>query len=128
MAGTFLICAATPLAWIAAVVERLITIPCHVSARAWALFGVARRSWPPFWLGFGVLTAVDTIAGWLYVSGKLGAISIWWIEVALLPFAIISIPLTRWAIRHWPASAETDVSTQQRFDNSESRSPTRTRT
>ena len=97
-----LMLAATPLAWLVGPVERAITIPCHVSSRVLALLGVARGKWTPFWVGFAMITLVDVVAGFAHVSGRLGMFSIWWLELAILPFAILSLPLTVWAARKWP--------------------------
>jgi len=97
-----LMLATTPLAWLVGPVERAITIPCHVSSRVLALLGVARGKWTPFWIGFAMITLVDVVAGVAHVSGRLGMFSIWWLELAILPFAILSLPLTVWAARKWP--------------------------
>jgi hypothetical protein len=105
VAAMSLMTAATPLAWLTGPVERVIAILCHVAARTLALYGVARRSWWPFWAGFALLTAVDTVAGSAHVSGKLGTFSDWWIEAAILPFALASVALTKWAVRRWPGNA-----------------------
>jgi uncharacterized membrane protein YhfC len=97
-----LLLATTPLAWLVAPAERAIVITCHVSARMLALLGVAQRRWLPFWAGFAILTLVDCVAGAAQLSGRLGMFSMWWIELAILPFALISIPLVRLCVRRWP--------------------------
>lgn len=83
-------------------VERAITILCHTSSRVLVIIAVARRKHLYFWAGFLLITGIDTIAGYAHLSGILSTHSTWWIELAILPFAIISIPVIKWCIRHWP--------------------------
>jgi hypothetical protein len=28
---------------------------------------------------------------------------VWWIELAILPAAVVSVPIIRWCVIHWPA-------------------------
>jgi hypothetical protein len=93
---------ATPLAWLVAPIERALTIPCHVSARTMTLLGVARRRWTPLVAGFALFAAIDSVAGVAHVSGRLGMFSLWWLELAVLPFALMSIPLIARCVRTWP--------------------------
>ena len=51
--------------------------------------------------GFLIFTLLDGIAGASHVSGKIGHISMWWIELAILPFALISIPILKWIHVGW---------------------------
>jgi hypothetical protein len=104
IAGAALMTAVTPLAWLVGPVERALAILCHIAARTTALYGVASRRWWPFWIGFALLSLVDTIAGWTYVAETLGTSSLWWLEAAIAPLAIVSIPLIGWAARRWPRS------------------------
>jgi hypothetical protein len=95
----------TSLVWLTGPVERAIAVMCHVSSRALVLFGVARRRWFwPFVSGFLILTAIDTVAGYAHLAGLMGKLSIWWIESAILPAALASVPITAWCIRRWPQS------------------------
>jgi hypothetical protein len=97
----------TPLAVLVAPVERVIALLCHISSRTLLLWGVARGRWFwPFVGGFVLMSAVDTIAGYVHLAGLLGKVNVWWIELALAPFAVISIPITIWCIRHWPKFTE----------------------
>jgi hypothetical protein len=66
------------------------------------LLSVARRRWSFFWYGFAIMTAIDGIAGVAYLTGLLGQISTWWIELAIAPFALASLPIIWWCLRHWP--------------------------
>jgi len=94
--------ASTPLLWLVAPVERIMAILCHASMRALILLGaVHRRPMMVFW-GFVIFTLLDSIAGAAHVSGKLGTLSTWWIELAILPFALVSIPILRWCYVRWP--------------------------
>ncbi|MCX7427734.1 MAG: YhfC family glutamic-type intramembrane protease [Planctomycetia bacterium] len=95
--------ATTPLLWLVAPVERIIAILCHVSSRALVLLGVARGRWFwPFVAGFLIMTAIDAVAGYVYLAGLMGKISVWWIELAIAPAALLSIPILVWCIRNWP--------------------------
>jgi hypothetical protein len=91
--------------WISALipaVERLIAILCHVASRVLALMAVASRQWMLFCYGFLLLSGIDAVAMFLHLSGKVNTISFWAMEAMLAPFALASIPITRWCIRHWP--------------------------
>ncbi|HUU10887.1 MAG TPA: YhfC family glutamic-type intramembrane protease [Phycisphaerae bacterium] len=94
---------ATPLVWLVGPVERILVVLCHTSSRALVLLGVARQRWSLFWWGFLLMTGLDAVAGWAHVSGQVGRISFWWLELAILPFAVVSIPIIAWCIRTWPA-------------------------
>ena len=96
---------ATPVLWLVGPVERVIAILCHTSSRTLVFLGVARRRWPFFWWGFLLFACLDSIAGFAHVSGKIGEISMWWIELAIAPLAIASIPIIRWCLGHWPEAA-----------------------
>ena len=51
--------------------------------------------------GFVLFTLLDGIAGGVHVSGKLGTFSPWWVELALLPFALVSVPILRWCYKKY---------------------------
>ena len=93
--------ATTPLSWLAGPVERIIAILVHASSRALVLLGVAHRRVGMVLAGFAIFTAVDAVAGAAHLSGKLGTFSMWWIELAVLPLAVASIPILRWCYRCW---------------------------
>jgi len=93
----------TSLPWLTGTVERIIAILVHTSSRTLVLLSVARRRWCFFWYGFLLLSAVDAIAGFVLVSDIASRVSIWWVELAIAPFALASVPIIRWCIRHWPA-------------------------
>jgi len=96
----------TPLLWLVAPVERIIAILCHASSRALILLGaVHRRPMMVFW-GFLIFTLLDSVAGAAHVSGKLGSVSTWWIELAILPCALVSIPILRWCYLRWRDAGE----------------------
>jgi hypothetical protein len=95
---------ATPLFWLAGPAERVIAVLCHTTSRALVLLGVARGRWT--WLfaaGFLLLSAVDVVAGYVHLAGALGRVSTWWIELALTPAALVSIPVLVACVRRWPA-------------------------
>jgi uncharacterized membrane protein YhfC len=98
----------TPLLWLVAPVERVIAILCHTSSRALVLLGVARKSWFwPFTWGFLIMTAIDSIAGYVHLSEQVGKMNTWWIELAIAPAALVSIPILAWCVRNWPAFERT---------------------
>jgi hypothetical protein len=49
-------------------------------------------------LGGSILDGIATAA---HLSGKLGSFSMWWIELAILPMALLSIPILRWCYAIW---------------------------
>jgi hypothetical protein len=65
------------------------------------LYGVMRRQYRYFWAGFAILTVLDAIAGYFHLAELINKVSLWWIELILLPFAVISIPIIIWCYRHW---------------------------
>ena len=107
-AGT-LIAGVGAATWIGALVpaiERLIAILCHVASRVLALMAVASRRWVLFCYGFLLLSGIDAVAMYLHLSGQLNTMSFWTVEAMIAPFALVSIPITRWCIRHWPSAPE----------------------
>ena len=91
----------TPLLPLISPVERIIAILCHASSRVLVLFALAQRRQRFFWAGFLILTAIDAIAGYFHLSGLISKISTWWVELLLIPFAAISIPIIIWCFRNW---------------------------
>jgi hypothetical protein len=55
-----------------------------------------------FW-GFAIFTVLDGIVTAAHLAGAVGTISMWWIELAILPMALISIPILRWCYAEWGA-------------------------
>ncbi len=93
--------ATTPFFWLLAPVERIIAILCHTSSRALILLGAVKKKPMMIFWGFLIFTLLDGVAGAAHVSGKLGAISTWWIELAILPLAVVSIPIIRSCYAQW---------------------------
>jgi hypothetical protein len=91
----------TPLFWLAGPAERVIAILCHASSRALILLGMAHQRLMMIVWGFVLFTLLDGIAGAAHVSGKLGTFSSWWIELAVLPFAFVSVPVLGWCFQTW---------------------------
>lgn len=102
--GIDAVAAVTPLFWLLAPTERIIAILCHASSRALVLLGVTNRKHHLVFWGFFLFTLLDGIAGALHVSGKIGQISMWWIELAMLPFALISILVLTLCHARWDKS------------------------
>jgi uncharacterized membrane protein YhfC len=96
----------TPLLWLAGPAERIIAILCHIASRTLVLFAVASRRWTFFWYGFLLLSAIDVIAGWLYVTDTVNAFNMWWVELMLAPFAFVGVPIVKWCLRKWPEPAQ----------------------
>lgn len=91
-----------PVFFLLAPVERTLTILCHTSSRVLTFYAAARKKYLFFWAGFLLMTGLDAIAGYVHLAGLLNQITMWWIELALLPFAVISIPIIIWCLKHWP--------------------------
>jgi uncharacterized membrane protein YhfC len=98
------ISAHTPVMWLAGPAERVIAILAHTASRVLVLRAVAGRRWLGFWAGFGWLSGVDLVAGVALLTGMTTSGSLWLIELMILPFGVLSIPLIRWAVRHWPTT------------------------
>lgn len=96
----------TPVLYLIGPVERIIAILCHTSSRSLVLFAVAKKKYVYFWAGFLIMTAIDAIAGYVHLAGLLNKINMWWVELALLPFALISIPVIKWCIKNWDSTQE----------------------
>jgi uncharacterized membrane protein YhfC len=91
-------------------VERLIAIQCHIAARVLVLLAVARRQWVLFWGGFGLLSAVDALATYLYLTDQVNTLSPWTIELMMAPFGLLSIPITLCCVRQWPPDQQSPAS------------------
>jgi len=87
---------ATPLFWLLGTVERIIALLCHASSRALLLLGAVHGSYYMIFWGVALFSLLDGVAGAVHVSGKVRTVSLWWIELTLLPFALISIPILLW--------------------------------
>jgi hypothetical protein len=97
--------AVTPLFWFVGPVERVTAVLVHASTRALVLLGLTyRKRMLVFW-GFWIFALLDSVAGAAQLSESIGTISLWWIELALSPFALISIPILTWCVAHFPAKA-----------------------
>jgi uncharacterized membrane protein YhfC len=99
------ISAHTPLMWLAGPAERVIAILAHTASRVLVLRAVAGRRWLGFWAGFGWLSGVDLLAGVALLTGMTTSGSLWLIELMILPFGVLSVALTRWAVRRWPTTS-----------------------
>lgn len=106
------VAAVTPLFWLIAPIERSIAILCHTSSRALVLLGVSNRKYMLVFWGFLIFTLLDGVAGAAHLSGKIGNISMWWIELAVLPFALISIPIIRWCYANWGRGGENRIESE----------------
>jgi uncharacterized membrane protein YhfC len=95
----------TPLWWFVAPVERVIALLVHASTRALVLLGLTHHKAIMVFWGFWIFALLDSIAGGAQISGKLGDISLWWIELMLVPFALVSVPILRWCVRRFPSEA-----------------------
>jgi len=107
------VAAVTPLYWLAGPVERTIAILCHASTRALVLLGVSKKKYTLVLWGFVLFTLLDGIAGGVHVAGLMGKISVWWIELAILPFAVVSVPILIWCYRRWPEERVIPVETNE---------------
>lgn len=87
---------ATPLIYLVAPVERIIAILCHAASRALILLGAVHGSATMIFWGYTLFALLDGMAGAAHVSGKVRTLSLWWIELAMSPFALASIPIIVW--------------------------------
>ncbi len=95
----------TPLFFLVAPVERIIAILCHTSSRALVVLSVVRKKQIYFWVGFLIMTAIDAIAGYAHLAGYVNTVSIWYIELALVPLAVASILMIKWYYEKWTTNS-----------------------
>jgi hypothetical protein len=95
--------AVTPVFWLVGPVERVLAVLVHASSRALILLGLTHHRLMMAYWGFWIFALLDSIAGAAQLSGRLGTFSLWWIELALLPFGLISIAILRWCAARYPA-------------------------
>jgi hypothetical protein len=93
--------AVTPLYWLAGPVERIFAILCHASSRTLILLGVTRKKYALVFWGFLLFTLLDSVAGGAHVAGLIGQVSTWWVELALLPVVLVSVPVLIWCRKRW---------------------------
>jgi hypothetical protein len=105
--------AVTPLFWLLGPVERCIAIACHASSRALVLLGTSHRKPGMVVWGLLLFAVLDGIAGGAHVSGKIGEVSMWWIELAIAPCAVVGIPILRWCYLRWGAARDRRQSAEQ---------------
>ncbi|RKX31437.1 MAG: YhfC family intramembrane metalloprotease [Verrucomicrobia bacterium] len=86
----------TPLFWLVGPVERIIAILCHGASRALILSGYARRTRWRIVGGFALFALLDSVAGWIQLSGKMGTVSMWKLESAIIPVGILSAVVLVW--------------------------------
>jgi hypothetical protein len=96
------VAASTPLYWLAGPVERITAILCHASTRALILLGIDKQKYLMAFWGFLLFAMLDGVAGGAHAAELIGTASLWWIELAILPFGIISVPILVWCYRRWP--------------------------
>ncbi len=97
--------ATTSLVFLLSPIERAMTILAHMASRGLILYGFATGRVRPVVWGFLLFTGLDGVAGLAHVSGLVGTVSLWWIELMILPFALISVFAISWLLRQWPAAA-----------------------
>jgi len=90
----------TPALALVAPLERLLVILCHIASRTLVLFAVFRKKPVYFWAAFFLMTTIDMIAGYAHLAGLVNTISMWWIELTLVPFALVSILIVRWCVKN----------------------------
>lgn len=95
----------TPVFWLVAPVERITAVLVHASSRALILLGLTYRKLMMVFWGFWIFALLDSVAGAAQLSGRLGTFSLWWIELAILPFGLIGIPILWFCARRFPAKA-----------------------
>jgi hypothetical protein len=88
--------------WLVGAVERSIALLGHTASRALVLLGTAHRRVAMVLSGWVLFVMVDGVAGAFILSGRSGHISLWWLELAVAPFAIAGIPIVRWCWTRWP--------------------------
>jgi hypothetical protein len=101
----------TPMGWLAGPVERVLAISCHVGTRMLALLAVATGRWRWLAAGFVLFSGLDAVAGYAYISGFVARGNMWWMELALVPFAILSLAAIPLCARRWRAAPAPSLAT-----------------
>lgn len=91
----------SPLFFFIGPAERIMAILCHIASRVLVILGVTKKNGLMVFVGFLLFTLLDGIAGAAHIYGLVGNISMWWIELALLPYALASIPIIILCHRKW---------------------------
>jgi hypothetical protein len=87
--------------WLIPIVERIIAILGHAGTRALVLLGsTQRRPWMIFW-SFAIFAIADGSVAAVHMSGIVENYSMWWLELAYLPLALVSIPVVLWCYQRW---------------------------
>jgi ABC-type multidrug transport system permease subunit len=84
--------------------ERILATLIHTSSRTLVLFSIAKGKQAFFWLGFLILTAIDSAYGAFLLAGNFGTGSDWVPFLICVPIGLVSIPIIRWCIHNWPAA------------------------
>ena len=84
------------------VAERALALLCHTASRALVFFAAATGRWRWAWVGFGLLTAVDAVAGVFLLYKGQAALSPSFLQLAIVPFAIVSILVLILLFKRWP--------------------------
>jgi hypothetical protein len=91
--------------WLVPSVERIVAILGHAATRALVLLGATRRRpWMIFW-AFAIFAAGDAIVTAVHMLGIVDSHSMWWLELAYFPLAVVSIPIIYWCYSHYRSSA-----------------------
>lgn len=102
----------TKLIALTGVVEPLMDVFCYTAACALALLSVAWWRGRLFWGGVLLMMGINLLGGYLAMTQLAGRISLWWMELFVLPFALISLAILRWCLARWPA-VPTEITTQE---------------
>lgn len=97
---------ATPLLWLAQPVECVLTIGCGLGVCTLALMGIASKRGTYVWRAVLLLTIYHTIPAAFWRSGMVGKVSTWWMVLALVPLAALSLFIASWCWRTWPEAEE----------------------
>jgi uncharacterized membrane protein YhfC len=77
---------------LADIIERITSILLHTFSCVLIIFAVQNKEWKWFWISFWYKTAIDAIAGYLYLTYDIDNLTVggrWIFEIAILPFGII---------------------------------------
>jgi uncharacterized membrane protein YhfC len=94
--------APTPLYFLMGPVERSIAVLGHAASRALVLLGSAHGRTKMVLSGWALFALTDGVAGAFILAGQASHMSMWWVELAVAPFALVSIPILRWCWKRWP--------------------------
>jgi hypothetical protein len=96
----------TPWASLISLVEPGLDLLCTTAACMLALLAVAKPRGRLFGAALLLTMGINLLGTVMALAGLSARISLWWMELYILPFAIASLLIIRWCLLRWPSPPE----------------------